>query len=67
MVCIGSFYEFQERKYDGGGVVAWRYSRGVKGTLLGNQLTDSHACVIFKVGIVQNIEEWLKSAIYMEL
>jgi hypothetical protein len=42
--------------------LSWR-----QGTLRRNQLTGSHACVIFKVGRVLVIGEWLKSAIDPEL
>ena len=42
-------------------MLSWR-----QGTLRRNQLTGSHACVIFKVGIVPDIEKLLKSAVYIE-
>jgi hypothetical protein len=67
---IGPFHDFLKRKDDDGGVIAWKYSRGVQGALRAlrrNQLAGSQAFVIFKVGTVPGIEEWLKSAIYTEL
>ena len=70
MVWIGASYNLQERKDDDGGVVAWKHCRGVQGTLhvlRRNRLTSRHASVIFKVDTEPSIEEWLKSAIYIEL
>ena len=61
---------FLERKDDDGGVVAWKYCRGVQGALRAlrrNQLAGSQACVIYKVGTLPSIEEWLKSTVYREL